>query len=154
MGLLTKLFGSAGEGAGTVVKDTLGGVGQLAKDIREAITGDMSADKKAELAAKAMDLEQKAKDGQVAINIEEAKSGSLWKGGWRPYIGWICGTAIGTYYIPQYLVAVAVWVMGCWAARAIQPFPIDEPERLMELVVALLGLGTLRTVERLAGKTK
>ena len=33
--------------------------------------------------------------GQLEVNKAEAASGSLFKGGWRPGIGWVCGIAFG-----------------------------------------------------------
>ena len=31
---------------------------------------------------------------QIEVNKAEASSGSLFKGGWRPFVGWICGFAL------------------------------------------------------------
>ena len=38
---------------------------------------------------------------QIAVNQEEAKSGSLFIGGWRPFVGWICGIALLYHFILQ-----------------------------------------------------
>ena len=46
-----------------------------------------------ELATMADKLAHEQNLAQMAINKEEASSGSLFKGGWRPCIGWICGIA-------------------------------------------------------------
>jgi len=145
MGILSKIFSAT---AGTAVKDTLGAVGTLAKDLRAAITGDISPEKQAELLAKAQEIEALSQQGQVQINLEEAKSTSLWVAGWRPFIGWICGTSIGCYFIPQYLGATIIWAFACWQAKAMVAFPIEEPKGLIELVLTLLGLGALRTYEK------
>lgn len=145
MGILGSIIGKAG---GTIIKDTFGGIGDLAKDLREALTGEISADKKAELLAKAQNIQSLANQGQIETNLQEAKSTSLWVAGWRPFIGWICGASIGFYFIPQYLGAAIIWAVACWHAKAIVPYPIAEPEGLMQLVIALLGLGALRTYEK------
>ena len=84
----------------------LSSFGEFAKSIREAITGKAILDpnKQAELALKAQEMEQaltlsalsyeKAQlEGQLAINRAEAESGSLFKGGWRPAVGWVCVAA-------------------------------------------------------------
>ena len=34
---------------------------------------------------------QELAKGQLEINKAEAASGSVFKGGWRPFIGWVCG---------------------------------------------------------------
>jgi len=147
MGFLGKLF--AETGAGTV-KGVLEGVGSLAKDIRTAITGDMSPEKKAELQEKMMELENMAREGQVQINIQEAKHPSVFVSGWRPFIGWVCGVSIGCYFIPQYLLAAILWVKISWAAQALAPFPV-EANGLLELVSAMLGLAIIRGVEKSKG---
>ena len=67
----------------------LGGIGTLAKDLRSAITGEISADKQAEIQQKLMEIELSAAQAQTAINVEEAKSTSLFIAGWRPACGWI-----------------------------------------------------------------
>ena len=38
---------------------------------------------------------------QIKVNQEEAKSGSLFIGGWRPFVGWICGIALLYHFILQ-----------------------------------------------------
>lgn len=75
------ILGSIANGA---VGGLLGGIGTLAKDIREAITGEISADKQAELAQKTMEIELAAATGQMQINLEEAKSEHLFVAGFRP----------------------------------------------------------------------
>ncbi len=40
---------------------------------------------------------QEALMGQLEINKAEASSGSLFKGGWRPFIGWVCGFGVCCY---------------------------------------------------------
>jgi len=65
----------------------LGGIGTLAKDIREAITGDLPAERKAEINQKILELELAATQAQTLINIEEAKSENIFVSGWRPVCG-------------------------------------------------------------------
>ena len=42
---------------------------------------------------------QQALLAQLEINKAEAASGSLIKGGWRPFVGWICGIALLYHFI-------------------------------------------------------
>jgi Holin of 3TMs, for gene-transfer release len=79
--------------------------------------------------------------GQMDINKEEAKSSSLFVAGWRPYIGWICGTGLG-YQFLVYPILVAF-------IPKIQQLDIGT---LLTLLGGILGLSTLRTQEKLAGK--
>lgn len=153
MGFLSSLIGGntlAGiTGAG--VKGVFEGIGSLAKDLRSAITGEISPEKKAELLDKSLELEAMAKDGQMQINAAEAQHRSVFVAGWRPMIGWVGGISLGCYFIPQYLLAAVLWAMSCWASKTITPFPIPEPGGLIELVSLMLGVGALRTVEKIKG---
>ena len=84
MGIITSLANLASGGV-------LSGIGSLAKDIRQAITGEISPDKKAEIDLKLTQLEQAASQAQTEINKAEAQSSSIFVAGWRPFIGWVCG---------------------------------------------------------------
>jgi len=84
--------------------------------------------------------------GQVDINKIEAASPKLFVSGWRPFIGWICGTALAVQLV---LGPVVMW------ASALTRHPILLPamqtELLTTLLVGMLGLGGMRTVEKLQG---
>lgn len=148
MGIFGDLL--AGAASGTI-KGTFEGVGSLIKDIRSALTGEISAEKKAELLDKAIEAEAALKMGQVQVNIAEAQHKSIFVAGWRPMIGWVGGLALACYFIPQYLLASVLWVKYCWAAQAISAFPVPEPGGLIELVGLMLGVGALRTIEKIKG---
>jgi len=147
---LTDLVGGATLGG---VKGIFEGVGSLAKDIRSAVTGEISPEKKAELLEKASQLEAAAQQGQVEINKAEAQHRSIFVAGWRPFLGWICGLGIGSYFIPQYILAAVLWSRACWNAQALVPYPIPEPAGLITLVSGMLGLAGLRTIEKVKGKS-
>lgn len=83
---------------------------------------------------------------QIGVNQAEAQSEGIFKGGWRPYVGWICGNALAWNYIAR---------PGTMAVAALCGHPVDLPaaelSELMPLLFGLLGLGTLRTVEKIKG---
>jgi len=85
--------------------------------------------------------------GQVQVNIEEAKSDDIFKSGWRPYVGWVCGGGLSYQLMVR---PVGTWVME--NAYNWKPMPSLEMETLITLLFGLLGLGYYRTRERLAGK--
>ena len=118
---------------GNIIKDTAGAVGELAKDIKEVITGDPSPDKLAEIAQQAIELQNR-------INIAEAGHRSLFVAGWRPFIGWICGLAIFYHFLLQPILA---------------GFAVDLPvialTDLWPVIVGMLGLGAYRTYEKRVG---
>ena len=79
--------------------------------------------------------------GQIEINKEDAKSGNFWQSGWRPFIGWICGLGLA-YQFLVYPILIA------WQPKIVQL----DMGTLLTLLGGLLGLGGLRTAEKLKGK--
>lgn len=142
MGWFSFLSGGAGDG----VKKVTEGIGSLAVDLRTAITG-VDAKKKAELEAFIEKAEHLARQGQIETNKLEAAHRSVFVAGWRPGIGWVCAVSLGCYYIPQYTLGAYLWFRASLAASELLPFPISA-DGLLELVMALLGMGILRTVEK------
>ena len=86
---------------------------------------------------------------QMGVNAVEAASPSVFTSGWRPFIGWTCGAALAYQFVASPLT---MWV-GTSAG-----LPITAPPRLdgtlWELMFGMLGLGGLRTYEKLKGVTK
>jgi len=83
-----------------LVNFSLGDVGNLFKDIREAITGKGIEDpnKRAEIELKLRELEQALNMGQIEINKVEATNPNWFVAGWRPFIGWTGGFALAYIY--------------------------------------------------------
>lgn len=84
--------------------------------------------------------------GQVEINKIEAANANLFVAGWRPFIGWVCGAALAWTYL---LMPFLAWVMLFYKPDV--SLPALPTENLFELVLAMLGLGGLRTFEKLKG---
>jgi hypothetical protein len=84
--------------------------------------------------------------GQLEINKVEAANPSVFVSGWRPFIGWVCGSACAWNWIGLPIVKLALLIWG---------HPIDlAPANLTEMLpvlLGLLGIGGLRTIERLNG---
>lgn len=98
-------------------------------------------------------LAQKPSLAQVELNKVEAGHRSVFVAGWRPFIGWVCGVGLAVYFIPQYVMASYVWVTLVMSTGELQPYPVSA-DGLFELVLAMLGMGALRTVEKMNGKAK
>ena len=126
-------------------KGVLEGVGSLAKDIRIAITGKDPV-KMAEIESKLLEMEFISQKAQSDINLVEAQNPNLFVSGWRPFIGWICGVGVFYHFIGFSLMEWFVKVFGI----TIETPKIDS-DGLMSLVIALLGIGGLRTYEKLKG---
>jgi hypothetical protein len=83
---------------------------------------------------------------QNKINEVEAQSSSLFVAGWRPLIGWICGASLAWQFV--------VMPMGLWSAAVFGvnlPTPPSLDGMLWELMFAMLGMGGLRTFEKIKG---
>ncbi len=83
------------------------------------------------------------------INKAEAQHSSIFVSGARPFIMWICGVALAFNYIVR---PFWIWALAVWWPEAPQPPGLDDA--LWELMFGMLGLGSLRTVEKLKGKAR
>ena len=100
-----------------------------------------------ELATMADKLAHEQQLAQMAINKEEASSGSLFKGGWRPFVGWICGIAFFYHFVCQPVIIFIVAMSGI----DIPDLPKFEMNTLLTVLGGLLGIGGLRTYEKQKG---
>ena len=84
--------------------------------------------------------------GQLAINKEEAANPNVFVSGWRPFIGWVCGSGFAIQFV--------IGPMAEWGS-AIYGHPVKFPQMdvgtMMPLLLGMLGLGTLRTAEKIQG---
>tara|TARA_R110000824_G_scaffold162120_1_gene337721 strand:- start:402 stop:803 length:402 start_codon:yes stop_codon:yes gene_type:complete len=87
---------------------------------------------------------------QLEINKAEAASGSLFKGGWRPFVGWICGFALLYHFILSPLIIFIITLTGA----TVPPLPEFDMSSLMTVLLGMLGIGGLRTFEKQKGLTK
>jgi hypothetical protein len=92
-------------------------------------------------------LQQSGELAQIAVNVEEAKSTSLFVSGWRPGVGWTCVMACAWNWLGLPLCRLAGEVLGHPIALA----PADLTE-MLPILMGMLGLGGLRTVEKLKNK--
>lgn len=89
-------------------------------------------------------LAQQPNLAQVELNKVEAQHRSTFVAGARPFILWVCGFGLANSFI------VNPWIQ--WVTS--KPGPALPLEVMSDLVIAMLGLGTLRTVEKLQGRAK
>ena len=79
---------------------------------------------------------------QVEVNKIEAQSSDLFRGGWRPAVGWVCVIGLLYTYLAQPLLT---WASGMWSIPAPPSLELGD---LIVLLGGMLGLGTLRTAEK------
>lgn len=107
--------------------------GNLAWEIREAIKG------------KELDPNELISI-QTKINEIEAQHRTVFVAGWRPFVGWVCGVALAYNFVVRDLFI--------WALQPESVPPALQMEHLMTVLMGMLGLGGLRTYEKLKDKTK
>lgn len=83
---------------------------------------------------------------QNQVNAVEAANSSLFVSGWRPAIGWTCAGALFYQYV--------FTPLAMWGASILQ-YPLPKPptldDVLWQLLFGMLGMGGLRTFEKIKG---
>ena len=87
---------------------------------------------------------------QISVNAAEAASGSWFKGGWRPCVGYICALAFGWHFVGQPVTIFVLTVSG----TEVPPLPEFDMGTLLTVLGGMLGIGGLRTYEKQKGITK
>jgi hypothetical protein len=83
---------------------------------------------------------------QIQVNQEEAKSENIFKSGWRPSIGWACSL---TFILNFVLFPIINYFLVMFGHQAVL-IPFDT-NTLMTVLGGLLGIGGLRTIEKIKG---
>ena len=83
---------------------------------------------------------------QLQVNKVEAASGSLFVAGWRPFVGWVCACGVAWNWIG---LPIGVFVAAL-AGKSVALSPADLGE-MLPLLLGLLGMGGLRTFEKMQG---
>jgi len=87
---------------------------------------------------------------QIEVNKTEAASRNPFVAGWRPFIGWTCGIALAWHFVlAPFLMFIAAWV-GFDVPR----LPVFDMDNLMTVLLGMLGLGGLRSFEKVKGISK
>lgn len=127
--------------------DPIGGIVEgLALGLDELFT---SEEERAAAKLKLQALMQQPHILQAVANIEGAKHRSIFVAGWRPAIGWVAALGLGY----QYLVLPFAGLINAYL-KLPADLPNLESDQLMTLVLALLGLGGMRTYEKFKGVSK
>jgi hypothetical protein len=84
---------------------------------------------------------------QIKVNAAEATNPSLFVSGWRPGVGWVCVAACGWNWIGLPVAKVIAVILG----HPIDLAPADLTE-MLPILMGMLGLGGLRTIEKLQGR--
>jgi hypothetical protein len=86
--------------------------------------------------------------GQLEINKQEAAHGSLFVAGWRPWIGWVCGASLAYAVIGFSFLNWILQVISQFTGHGLPMLPAPDTTITLEILMAMLGLGGLRTFEK------
>lgn len=81
---------------------------------------------------------------QTEVNKIEAGSDSIFVAGWRPAVGWVCGSALAYAAILEPVGRFVAQVGFGYAGE----FPQIDTDLTLQVLLGMLGLGTLRTWEK------
>lgn len=81
---------------------------------------------------------------QISVNLEEAKSSDSFVSRWRPFIGWTCGISLCYATILEPLLRFIAQVIFEYKGT----FPVIDTNLTLQILLGLLGLGAMRTVEK------
>ena len=66
--------------------------------------------------------------------------------GWRPFVGWTCGIALAYHFVLSPILAFVLVLAGIDT-----PMPVFEFSQLSTILMGMLGLGGLRSYEKMKG---
>lgn len=116
-------------------------VGKVAGDL---ITTDKE---KMQLELESRKLDQALDLAQIEVNKIEAASSSLFTSGWRPYIGWGCGTAFLYSALFEPMLRFVAQVVFDYKG----PFPQLDTNMTMQVLFGMLGMAGMRSYEKTKG---
>jgi hypothetical protein len=88
-------------------------------------------------------LIQEINKAQIEVNKIEAGSTNLFKSGWRPFVGWTCGIALCYHFVLQPFLMFVFLSIG----KPVD-LPVFDMSTLTTVLMGMLGLGGLRTYEK------
>lgn len=116
------------------------GIGLLT-DIIDKIFPNQADRDKAKLAL--LEQAQAGDLAQLKVNAAEGANPNWFVAGWRPFIGWVCGSAFAWTFVFQPLIAVVLSASGHPAV-----LPTLDLSTMMPVLLGMLGLGGMRTFEK------
>tara|TARA_R100000426_G_scaffold85427_1_gene65404 strand:- start:677 stop:1075 length:399 start_codon:yes stop_codon:yes gene_type:complete len=92
---------------------------------------------------------QELAKGQLEVNKVEAASQSMFVAGWRPAVGWVCVLGMASNFI---IIPMANF--GLALAESGVTIPLIDTSTMMPVLMGMLGLGAMRSVEKLRGVSR
>jgi|TARA_R110002074_G_scaffold325291_4_gene495537 hypothetical protein len=123
--MIDKLIGPISDIVGKLIPD---------KDLQKKLTHELE-----------MSL-HKANLAQLKVNETEAAHKSMFVAGWRPFVGWVCGVSLLYHFLLSPLMVFIFTIAGTEVI-----LPAFEFSQLSSILMGMLGLGGLRTFEKMKG---
>jgi len=128
-------------GIGSIIE----GVGKIADDLHT------SKEEELKLAIQEKAIDADLMKGQMEVNKAEAQHKSMFVAGWRPFIGWVGGVALAYQFV---LYPLLLWVLAILKSKGIEviPPPVFESGPLFAIVTGMLGIGGMRSFDKIRDK--
>ncbi|MGK0419175.1 MAG: hypothetical protein ACJARV_000056 [Candidatus Pseudothioglobus sp.] len=130
-------------------------VGSLADSVMGGLDGLFTSDdEKAAAALKIQALMAQPHMMQAQANIEAAKNTNWFVAGGRPSLLWICAIALLYNWILKDFIVIGIVTLNKNASEIVPLLPTIDGNEVTGLVLALLGLGAMRTYEKTKGVSR
>ena len=86
---------------------------------------------------------------QIQLNKQEAAHKNIFVAGWRPFVGWTCGIALAYHFVLSPIIETILIASGLKI-----DLPSFEFSQLSSILMGMLGLGGLRTYEKMKGVSR
>ena len=131
------------------ILDVLTPVAGLAESIVNTLGAYFKSDADKEAMKKEVALAlQSTANVQAMITLAEVQSEDKFKSRWRPALGWVCVVGLGAHYV---IFPLLTYVFAFFGLNV--PPPTIDAAGLTALVASLLGLGAMRSVEKVMGSS-
>jgi hypothetical protein len=85
---------------------------------------------------------------QLQVNLAEAQSHNIFIAGWRPFVGWVCGSAFAWSFV---VCPLMTWIVEAFGYKLAGPIPVLDLTTMMPVLLGMLGMGGFRTFEKYTG---
>ena len=116
-------------------------IAALGKAIDDNVTND---EERAQAYNDLQELLQKPHMMQALVSMKQAGHRNFWVAGARPAILWVCAAALSVEFLVN---PILEWITN-------KPSPTLDTGTIITLIFSLLGLGGLRTFEKVKGVAK
>jgi len=144
-------FGSAVTGAASPAAEVVDGASKIIGMFK--LPPEVKAQLEQQLTLANLDMEKTELVGQLTeaqdqleVDKQEAAANNVFVSGWRPFIGWVCGSAFAWVYVLQ---PFGVFFLSVFHKQV--TLPTLDLSSLMPVLLGMLGLGAMRSYEKVQG---